>query len=160
MGTPDSSWVVDRALIQELTATYNRCADLRDGEGYAGTFTEEGSVELVGWHSVSGRAALRKMMDDGAAAGNSTSRFAKQMHVTTDAIIRVDGDKARQDASVTVFQQPEAGKPLEDTGIPVVFTGRYKDELVRTAEGWRFEHRRIILHTRSEDEHLRQSLLS
>ena len=91
------SWLVDRARIRELTARYNRCFDDGDPEGFAATFTEDGVMEVDGGLPREGRAALAEMV-----------RHTPYgiVHVTVDATVEVDGDRAVQDVTLLVLSRP------------------------------------------------------
>jgi uncharacterized protein (TIGR02246 family) len=130
------AWLVDRARIRELTARYNRCFDDGDPEGFAATFTENGAMEVTGGPVTTGRDALAEMV-----------RHTPYgiVHVTVDAIIEVDGDRAVQDVTLLVVARPSADTPREKRGSRLQRSGRYHDELVRTPEGWRFARRTATL---------------
>ncbi len=130
------AWMVDRARIRELTARYNRCFDDGDPEGFAATFTEDGVMEVTGGPTTTGRAALAEMC-----------RHTPYgiVHVTVDAIVEVDGDRAVQDVTLLVVTRPAPDAPADKRSSRVQRSGRYRDELVRTADGWRFARRTATL---------------
>ncbi len=133
---PTLAWVVDRARIRELTARYNRCFDDGDPEGFAANFTEDGVMEVVGGPSTTGRAALAEMV--------RRTPYGI-VHVTVDAIIEVEGDRAVQDVTLLVVARPPADAPADKRQSRLQRTGRYHDQLVRTTEGWRFARRTVTL---------------
>jgi uncharacterized protein (TIGR02246 family) len=126
------SWLVDRTQIRELTARYNRCFDDGDPEGFAATFAEDGVMEVAGGPTTEGRAALAEMV-----------RHTPYgiVHVTVDATVEVDGDKAVQDVTLLVVSRPPVDAPRDKRTSRVQRSGRYHDELVRTPDGWRFRRR-------------------
>jgi uncharacterized protein (TIGR02246 family) len=126
------AWLVDRARIRELTARYNRCFDDGDPEGFAATFTPDGEMEVEGGPVTRGRAALAEMC-----------RHTPYgiVHVTVDATVEVDGDRAVQDVTLLVVARPPRDAAPDKRTSRVMRSGRYHDELVRTAEGWRFARR-------------------
>jgi uncharacterized protein (TIGR02246 family) len=128
-------WLIDRARIRELTARYNRCFDDGDPDGFAATFTEDGVMEVEGTFRVQGRDGLAEMVRHTAYG---------VVHVTVDATVEVDGDRAVQDVKLLVLARPG---PDAAAGAKSKLTnsGRYHDELVRTADGWRFAHRTAVL---------------
>lgn len=125
-------WAVDRSLILDLTARYNRAFDSGDAEGYADLFTADGVMEVEGGPRFEGRDALAAMCANTQAAIR---------HVTTDPVVTVDGDTAVQEVTLLVVARPAAGQH----GSTLQSSGRYVDDLVRTAEGWRFARRRATL---------------
>ncbi|MGD0379153.1 MAG: nuclear transport factor 2 family protein [Acidimicrobiales bacterium] len=130
------AWVVDRARIRELTARYNRCFDDGDPEGFAANFTEDGAMVVEGGPTTTGRAALAEMV--------RRTPYGI-VHVTVDAIVEVDGDRAVQDVTLLVLARPGPDAPPDKRRSRLQNTGRYHDELVRTAEGWRFARRTVTL---------------
>ena len=128
--------LADKLAIRELTATYNRAVD--DGridDAFATFAGNNGSLEIPGMGAMTGEA-LRELF--GALQGC--------VHATTDAIIEVDGDRARQLCSLLVLvRAPEGGV------VRLVTTGRYDDQLERTPEGWRFVARVATLDRRVDD---------
>jgi len=127
--------LADRVRIRELNARYNRCFDDGDVTGFAATFTEDGAMEVAGGFAVAGRQGLEDMCRHTPYG---------VVHVTVDAIVEVDGDRATQDVTVLVLQRPEPGS-VGGQLSSLQRTGRYHDELVRTSEGWRFARRTITL---------------
>ena len=128
----DVGWLLDRARIIELTARYNRCFDDGDVEGFAGTFTDDGVMEVTGSFSASGREALADMCRHTPWG---------TMHVTTSNTVELHGDHAIQNVTLLVVS-----RPVSKGDVPkLVGTGRYLDELTRTDDGWRFQKRSATL---------------
>lgn len=123
--------VLDHLAIRELTARYNRAFDDVDSEAWADTFTPDGVMDYGGDAPISGREALVKMSQ---ATGYGF------VHITTDPIIEVDGDRASQRCTVII-----ANRSRERDRVGIAMTGRYEDELVRTPDGWRFRRRTAVL---------------
>ncbi len=132
----DVRWLVDRARIRELTARYNRCFDDGDTDGFAATFTEDGVMEVEGAFKVEGRAGLEEM------CRNTPYGI---VHVTADATVEVDGDRAVQEVTVLVLNRPKPDAPADERVSALSRSGRYRDELVRTGDGWRFARRTVAL---------------
>lgn len=128
----DIRWLVDRARILELTARYNRCFDDGDVEGFVDTFTDDGVMEVTGSFSAIGREALADMCRHTPWG---------TMHVTTGTTVEVDGDRAIQAVTLVVLARPATKKDTPK----LVGTGRYVDEVTRTADGWRFKKRTATL---------------
>ncbi len=133
---PELKWLADRTRIRDLTARYNRCFDDGDVERFASTFTEDGVMEVVGGFEVRGRAGLADMCR-GVPYGI--------VHVTVDATVDIDGDRAVQDVTVMVLQRPKPDAAPEERRTTLERSGRYHDELVRTPDGWRFARRTVTL---------------
>ncbi len=124
--------VADRIAIRELTALYNNAWIDRDSEAWCETFTEDGCLDVVGGPSMEGREALREMF---------MATDSALIHLTTDAVIVVDGDRATQRCQVVTAAPTNGGNGVRFSGI-----GRYVDELVRTSRGWRFARRSVVAH--------------
>lgn len=121
--------LTDQLEIRELTARYNRAADAGDGEGFAATFTADGSLVMAGETLCSGEAELV------AFAGKPRGT----VHATTDPVLSVKGDEATQECTLLLFRTARDG-----TSVRLENTGRYEDELVRTKDGWRFRRRSVL----------------
>ena len=136
MADHEVQWLVERTRIRELTARYNRAFDDGDAEAFAATFTPDGVMEVVGGPTTTGRAALAEMC-----------RHTPYgiVHVTVDAIVEVDGDRAVQDVTVMVLQRPKPDAGPDERISRLDRSGRYHDELVRTPQGWRFSKRTATL---------------
>jgi uncharacterized protein (TIGR02246 family) len=132
----DVRWLLDRTQIRELTARYNRCFDDGDPEGFASTFTEDGVMEVDGAYETRGRPGLADMVRHTPYG---------VVHVTVDATVEVDGDRAVQDVKLLVLSRPAPDAPPERRQTVLTNSGRYHDELVRTSEGWRFARRTAFL---------------
>jgi hypothetical protein len=119
--------LMDRVLIAELTARYNRSFDDLDVDSWIDTFAEDGTMVLDGreWR---GCEQLRRLI---------TNVGYGMVHVTADAEIRIDGDRATQRCSAILFRRHRDRAPVQ-----LVTTARYDDELVRVGAGWRFVRRR------------------
>ena len=129
-------WLLDRAQILELTARYNRYFDDGDAEGFATTFTDDGVMVVDGGPTMTGRPALMEMVRHTPYG---------VVHVTVDAVVVVDGDRATQDVRLLVCNRPAPGAERHQRRSSLERTGRYHDELVRTPEGWRFAKRTALL---------------
>jgi 3-phenylpropionate/cinnamic acid dioxygenase small subunit len=60
----------------------------------------------------------------------------KRRHLTTNIVIRLEGDRARVKSNFLMVRESEAG-PL------LALAGTYEDVVSRTPAGWRFEAREI-----------------
>lgn len=133
---PELRWLVERTRIRELTARYNRCFDDGDAEGFAATFTEDGVMEVNGHVMAQGRDGLVELCRRVPYG---------VVHVTVDPIVEMDGDRAVQDVTIITLQRPKPDAGPDERGTRLDRSGRYRDELVRTAEGWRFVRRSVTL---------------
>ncbi len=113
------SIVEDRDEILQLLYAYNHAIDGGEPERWAGTFTEDGALDVAG-RVFSGRQELVTF-----AAGVHGMR-----HIMANPLVEVAGDTATVRAYVLVFR-----------GTSPSVIGTYADDLVRTPGGWRFTRR-------------------
>jgi ketosteroid isomerase-like protein len=123
--------LADRHEILELSARYNRAADGTDVPALLDVFSDDAVVEMHG--GADGPAVF---------SGDSLAQLVapyegQRVHLTTDAIVSLDGDRATHQSTLLLCTRSKK------RGIAALFTGRYDDELVRTTAGWRFSRRLV-----------------
>jgi hypothetical protein len=111
----------DTADINELLALYCNRLDRSDHQGWAELFAPDGRFEVYG-RSFAGTDGLMAM-SEAAPAG---------LHLAGAPIIEQDGDCATVQQSFLFVDQVTRESRI----------GYYDDQLVRTADGWRFAVRR------------------
>ncbi len=114
----------DLVEIQQLYARYNWTIDAGDSEGYASTFTPDGV-----FNANVGHAAIVKFADGFHAGLGSHVR-----HWNTNLLIQPTPTGAS--GQVYLVLVDFATKPAT-----IVTSASYTDELVKTAQGWRFTKR-------------------
>jgi hypothetical protein len=114
----------DYIEIQQLYATYNNAIDTGDAEGWAATFTPDGT-----FNTYKGKDALI-----GFVKGWTEKGGANRRHWNTNLRIQPSKDGA---SGATLLML------LDVTTKAILATGFYTDELVKTAEGWRFKSRQF-----------------
>jgi ketosteroid isomerase-like protein len=116
----------DLEEIRTLQASYCRLVDSgyesapEDADAFAALFSEDG-VWAAGPEPVVGREAIRQR-------ASSSRRF--RFHVVANPVVHVEGDRATGWWHVLVAVTGAEGAAW--------LAGRYEDEFVRTADGWRF----------------------
>jgi ketosteroid isomerase-like protein len=121
--------LLDRIAISELTARYNRAADGTDASALTAVFTADATVVMRG--NASGDRSYTGSEFEQLVAPNPKQR----VHMTTDAVIEIDGDRATQVCTLLLCTRSRRRKTA------ALFTGVYRDELLRTSAGWRFQRR-------------------
>lgn len=121
----------DLLAIQQLYARYNHAIDFGDAEAWAECFTPDGVFASSARRETVGREALR-------AFAEAFSRQMKGRHWTNNLVVEGDGDEASGRCYLALYVLGEGGARLMTTGV-------YHDELVRTAQGWRFRRRDVTL---------------
>ena len=126
-----------RAIEQDclkLIATYAIAADSHDAERFVGIFAEDGQW-IRPKASIAGHAALRAFM-------LQRPRSVLSRHVSTNALVDVTGpDTARGISYAIVYKHEghEGGEAPLDGPESIV---EYRDEFIRTPDGWRIAVRR------------------
>jgi uncharacterized protein (TIGR02246 family) len=120
----------DWIAIRELSARYNRAFDEADQEAFGALFVNDGVLIFRGTPSGDREAVGR----DAIRALAVRPRHA-HFHITTDAVIEIEGDQATQVCALFL-----TSRAFEDGQLTLTM-GRYFDTLTRTAEGWRFTRR-------------------
>jgi ketosteroid isomerase-like protein len=121
----------DEDLIRRALSEYSRRCDDGRFEELADLFTEDARMMVLD-QVFEGRAALRGYLEMVQADGS------RGLHVTTNSLIDVDGDRATA-ATDYLFVRPGA------QGLAIIAAGRYLDELVRDGSRWRFRARTITM---------------
>jgi 3-phenylpropionate/cinnamic acid dioxygenase small subunit len=118
-------------LIRRTLAEYCHFTDAGDFDDWVNLFTENGSFCIFG-QSHTGHAALRAFIED------DQPPHRRGLHLTTDSIIRFDGNCARVRSN---FLFVAAG----DTAGIVAAAGLYHDVLVPSGDRWLFQEREAVL---------------
>lgn len=116
----------DLIEIQHLYAKYNTAIDTGDGEGFARCYTEPAYFD-------SGMSVVESLEGIADFAVQTHTNMPGMRHNSTNIVLEGDGEKAQGSAFLIGY--------LVDGGYKPIVTGRYRDELVKTAEGWRFTRR-------------------
>ena len=114
----------DLVEIQQLYAKYNWTIDAGDGEGWASTFTPDGALNTSVGHD-----ALVKFADTFHGGMGSHVR-----HWNANLMILPSSTGAS--GQVYLMLVDFAAKPAT-----IAASASYADELVKTAQGWRFKKR-------------------
>lgn len=116
----------DITQILQLYARYNTAIDTGDGEGFAGCFVPEGIFDSpMGVNT--GHEAIAGFARD------THKNLPDMRHLANNVVVDGEGDRATGSAFLIGYRT--AG------GFQVIVTGRYRDTLLRTPEGWRFVER-------------------
>ncbi len=143
---PDAAAVqelIDKMEIGELQSRYMFALDWRDAEVYGSVFTEDAKLEwpegqAYGREAIQASCAKAGAFFRNLAEAEAPTKPARLRHFVTNRVIKVEGDKAR--ALAYWFDINNDNQPRWPY---VAGYGLYDDELVRTADGWRFASRKI-----------------
>ncbi len=130
---------------ESLSIAYARAVDFRDYDAFAELFAEDGVLDVG--RPINGKAAIAKSM-------TKRPDELRSRHVLTNIFIDViDEDHARGISYLTLYRhngkQSLVAGPVPFTGPAAI--GHYEDRFVRTAQGWRFERRSLMLAFRNAD---------
>ena len=115
----------DYVEIEQLYAQYNHAIDSGDAEGWAATFTPDGTFNVF-----SGRDALIGFVKQWREKMNGAHR----RHWNTN--LRIVPTKDGASGAVFLMLLDVSTRPPS-----IVSSGAYTDTLVRTSDGWRFKSR-------------------
>ena len=121
----------DLIQINQLYARYDTAIDTGDGEAFAGCFVAEGLFNPGHGDTLEGREAIAGFAVD------THKNLPLMRHNATNIVIDGDGDAAQGSAFLIGY--------LAGAEYKVIVTGRYRDQLTRTADGWRFTDRQFAM---------------
>jgi ketosteroid isomerase-like protein len=122
--------MLDQIAIQQLLNKYTDGCSRADWDQVMATFLPDGIWEVPVLDArFEGHAAIR------AAMAGFAGQMAYFVQLNSPATITVEGDKATATSVVR-----ECGK-YADRDLAMEVLGTYDDELVRTADGWKFVRR-------------------
>ena len=125
--------LADRLAIQDVLHRYAELVDRREWTALEEVFAEDATVDYASTGGQSG--PLRPVMEWLARA---LEPWPLNLHFISNVRIELDGDRAR---ARSYFQAPMGRVAADGTHEAVVNAGYYRDELVRTPEGWRIRER-------------------
>jgi len=129
--------IADRLALSDLVAQYARAVDSRDDEGLQELFASGAVVVIPA--ALAGPDGRTRIAPADLLA--STARFERTRHVVHQQLAKITGDTARAETYGQAHHVYRRGEERRDSAIEV----RYQDEFVRTADGWRFSGRELVL---------------
>ena len=120
----------DRAELIELVARHAQLTDDGDWETRVGLYTEDGEFTSLDGVLRRGRGELGEAFS--ASAGRITGK-----HITANTVLEIHGNSATGLTDYAFFM-------VTSEAIVPTSVGRYHDEFVKGADGWRFRSRRIV----------------
>ena len=124
-----SDGLADQLEIRELTARFTDAVNRRAPRDVAALFAEDGEWHVPGVPVARGREEVANLL--GGLLGN----FDRLIQLTYSGHV----DLTDEGATGTWYLSELAASSA--SGKAFTFVGVYRDELVRTAEGWRFGKR-------------------
>lgn len=120
----------DELEIRNVAARFTDAVNRAASADLAALFADDSTWEVPGLPPVHGQAAVAAQLD------SLLANFAGLVQLTHSGHVDVAGDVA----SAVWYLTEHA---VDAAGTEYTFTGVYRDELVRTAHGWRFRTRRF-----------------
>jgi hypothetical protein len=124
---------------ERLQVSYALTADRGDADAFTALFIEDAAIHIPEYLPFAGYAAIHDSLL--ALAGTGVT----MRHVITNQQVTVtDPESATGICYLIVYNNPD---PADENGTrevrPPSTVGEYRDQFVRTAEGWRFKERRL-----------------
>jgi hypothetical protein len=133
----DAQGAIDRIEIHALLTQYWMNVDRREWGAVKAVFVPGTLVDYSALMPIADALPAEEVVDRIAAA---IAIYATTVHNMGNWEVHVDGDTATAE-SVIVAHHVYADPERQDGRLPIAGL-RYRDRLVRTADGWRIEHRR------------------
>jgi ketosteroid isomerase-like protein len=139
----------DRAAISDLVLRYFRGVNTSDPKLIASCFTDDAML-VSGGQTMKGRKAIEDYFTDWVRTTGSGGKGVMKRAVSTpygmNLEITLDGDRA---SSTSAGMAIHAGT-RDDAGMVTVRGTYYRDQFVRTADGWKISDRYHGAHWASE----------
>lgn len=135
----DVQRLIDENEIRDLAARFTAAVNRSDAKSLGDLFTEGGEWQVPGMPTTVGREAAAERI------GGLRATFANLVQLLHSGHVEVVGDGATAE-----WYLSETATDGDGNGF--AFTGVYQDEMVRTAEGWRFVRRSFTFLYRGKAE--------
>jgi hypothetical protein len=138
--TPESAEIrlqrlEDRESIRRLLMDYGRFLDQRDFGAFSKLFAEKEGEWVGGMGKAKGPDAIRTLMEK--TIGADASMKNANLHIFTNEIIKLDGDRASATTKWMFVIKGESNRPQP------IYLGHYEDALVRENGNWKFLKRMV-----------------
>jgi hypothetical protein len=125
--------VADRQAITDCMYLYSRGIDRADSELLHDVFWEDAQI-----HGELYSGGVSDFINFSVAGG--IENWDRMMHIISNSIIRIDGDRAVSESYFYGYHVGKAGSPSGD----LVISGRYLDRLERRNDEWRMSEKTIL----------------
>ena len=122
----------DRQAIVDLTIAYAWALDMREFELLRNIFLPEATALLV-----DERIGVDSIIE---RVRSALEPLDASHHLIGNHQVTVDGDRA----TCRCYLQAQHVREATQGGSNYIFAGRYEDDLVRTAAGWRIARRTLV----------------
>jgi 3-phenylpropionate/cinnamic acid dioxygenase small subunit len=121
----------EKDAIHEHMARYCFHFDNGEFDAWLDLFTPDGAFDLGARGRFAGRQSLQTFLKSLPLTGG----VPMMKHCVLNSIVTVSGDRATAQSYVVVIRGGEH--------LAITVAGRYEDQLVKTASGWRFQERKV-----------------
>ena len=126
--------LLDRDALRRLVERYATAVDHRDPQAAAGCFVQDGRLTVGDGTPLEGRPAI-------VGALRRIGHYEVTAHVLGHSNHSVDGDRATGESWCRAHHVYEDGGTRRDRVMAI----RYLDRYVRSDDGWRIEHRHLVV---------------
>jgi ketosteroid isomerase-like protein len=140
--------LIDRQAIVDVLTRYTTALDLKDWDLLAEQFTPDAVVD----YSAEGGPVCHGRAEMVADCQADLGKLDATHHLTGNFVIEVQGDAATSRSLVQAWHYSAAGG---ERGGTQLMAGGYEDRLVRTSDGWKLEHRRLLVAFESGDQSIK-----
>jgi hypothetical protein len=125
--------LTDRQALVDLAVAYSYALDDRRFDDLDDVFLADATADLG--RRLEGRAAIKDRIRDALVPLDASQ------HLVATHQVQVDGDRA----TGRCYLQAQHVRAGAEGGARFMVGGRYEDRYVRTADGWRIEHRTLVV---------------
>jgi len=154
-GTADLARIARRIALEELYADYAHCLDADALERWPDFFTEECHYRITSAENYGAGmplgiiyASSRDMLRDRISALREANIYEPQTYRHLISGLRIERD---EDDMLDLTANVLVVRTMQDGAMSIFAAGRYADRVVRTADGWRFARKVVVLDSRVID---------
>lgn len=125
--------LADRIEIGELLARYANMVDRQEWTAMDRIFALEATIDFR--PSSGPHGPFREML---AWLDRALDSWPNHLHLITNVVVELDGDRA---SAQCYFHALIAREPHDGAQYTVIPSGRFRDRLIRTTDGWRIVER-------------------
>lgn len=130
----DDSDLRDRLAIQDVLVRYGTSLDDQDWPRFATCFVPDAVANYGGLGEHTGRDKIQSLCEQALAPLDGSQHFISNFE------IEIHGDRAKS----RCYLMAQHMKKSAPGGPHFLLAGTYRDELIRTDEGWRITRRELV----------------
>jgi len=130
--------MLDERAVEQVAVAYAYAIDQRDWEALKEVFLPDATADLATPDTLVGVEEITERIR------RALEPLDASQHLVGSHQVRITGDTATHRCYVQAQHVRRAADPTPN----FIVAGRYEDELVRTPDGWRIAHRRLVIQWR------------